>query len=29
MIPTMMARTPSKINEVDVDLNMAGAPHLV
>jgi hypothetical protein len=28
MIPTIMARTPSRINEVDVDLNMAGTPHL-
>jgi len=26
MIPTMMARTPSRINEVDVDLNMTGTP---
>src|SRR6266702_5728950 len=26
MIPTMMPRTPSRINEVDVDLNMTGIP---
>jgi hypothetical protein len=28
MIPTMTLKTPSRINEVDVDLNMTGIPFL-